>query len=106
MDVRGQLRRIARGVADETRGAQRPFTAFYTLSPDPLYLRPVLPQLASQSDIATGTWTGSVLEGESAVTAFGSTSEVLHDHVHDGDHDDLDSVAFASHPPATLGTRK
>lgn len=58
MDIRGMMRRIARGVADESRGAQRPFTAFYTLSPDPLYLRPALPQLVTQSDVATWT-TGS-----------------------------------------------
>ena len=47
------LRRIQRGVADESRGDQTPFTAFYTLSPDAVYLRPPAPQLYTNSDAAT-----------------------------------------------------
>lgn len=53
LDLRGLLRRIQRGVSDETAGAQVPFVSFYTLSPDPLFLLPSVALLYDGSDAPT-----------------------------------------------------
>ncbi len=69
LDILALCRRVERGVSDDTKGQQRPFTAFYCLSPEPMYLQPALPMLCSESDAATLGGGSSVMERSTVMAA-------------------------------------